>query len=102
MIVWFFFENRTGRTDYEPNFCDFWRKFFCQFFRGFFLSFTKKFSYTGGCIEWDSKEWDTLSLIGATREILEIRIEWDSIEWDKKTKKPMHIFMPYIYTLKAY
>ena len=33
--------------------------------------------YTGGCIEWDSKEWDSLSLIGSTREILEIRIEWD-------------------------
>ena len=39
--------------------------------------------YTGGCIEWDSKEWDNLSLIGATREILEIGKEWDSIEWDK-------------------
>ena len=38
--------------------------------------------YTGGCIEWDSKEWDRLFLIGATREILEIRKEWDSIEWD--------------------
>ena len=41
------------------------------------------FEYTGGCIEWDSKEWDSLSLIGYTREILEIRIKWDSIEWDK-------------------
>ena len=40
-------------------------------------------NYTEGCIEWDSKEWDKLSLIGATREILEIRKEWDSIEWDK-------------------
>ena len=38
--------------------------------------------YTGGCIEWDSKEWDRLFLIGATHEILEIRKEWDSIEWD--------------------
>ena len=36
----------------------------------------------GGGLEWDSKEWDNLSLIGATREILEIRKEWDSIEWD--------------------
>ena len=34
--------------------------------------------YTGGC-----KKWDSLFLIGSTREILEIRIEWDSIEWDK-------------------
>ena len=39
--------------------------------------------YTGGRLEWDSKEWDSLPLINSTREILEIRIEWDSIEWDK-------------------
>ena len=44
--------------------------------------FIVNLKYTGGCIEWDSKEWDRLFLIGATREILEIRKEWDSIEWD--------------------
>ena len=26
--------------------------------------------YTGGCIKWDSIFWDSLSLIGAKREIL--------------------------------
>ena len=33
--------------------------------------------YAWGCKEWDSKEWDSLPPIGATLEILEIRIEWD-------------------------
>ena len=39
--------------------------------------------FTGGCIKWDSKLWDSLSPIGATQDILEIRKKWDSIFWDK-------------------
>ena len=50
--------------------------------------------YTEGCIEWDSKEWDKLSLIGATREILEIRKEWKFLAIPRKA------FFPFKHTIK--
>ena len=51
---------------------------YCSLLEMNFLEWQRGESYLHwGCIEWDSKEWDSLSLIGSTREILEIRIEWD-------------------------
>ena len=32
-------------------------------------NFQTLIDYTGGCIKWDSIFWDSLSLIGPTREI---------------------------------